>query len=158
MAGSRVRQPERRRAPFERHIAGLADRLHALADPSQYGRMHPAATRGSLQIDFYGNWKLVVENNLESYHLPFVHRDLNACSRIEDHYHFYGDDLFAGQGSNLYRPIAGGNADTFHRFEGWPEGLSEYPTLVPNVFIGVHSDHVWTLVLHPLSATRTREH
>ena len=67
--------------PFERHIAGLADRLHALADPSQNGRMRPAATHGSLQIDFDGNWKLVVENNLESYHLPFVHRDLNARSR-----------------------------------------------------------------------------
>ena len=144
--------------PFERHIAGLADRLHALADPSQYGRMRPAATHGSFQLDFDGNWKLVVENNLESYHLPFVHRDLNARSRLEDHYHFYGGDLFAGQGSNLYRPFAGDDADAFHRLEGWPEGTSEYPTLFPNVFIGVHCDHVWTLVLHPLSATRTREH
>ena len=144
--------------PFEQHIAGLAERLHGLADPSQYRRMRPAATHGSFQIDFDGNWKLVVENNLESYHLPFVHQDLNARSRLEDHYHFYGGDLFAGQGSKLYRSDADAGAAAFDRFEGWPERTSEYPTLFPNVFIGVHCDHLWTLVLLPLSAGRTREH
>ena len=142
--------------PFEQHIARLADRLHGMSDPAQYRRMRPAMTHGSFEIDFDGNWKLVVENNLESYHLPFVHRDLNARSRLEDHYHFYGGDLFAGQGSKLYRP-GDGEAAAFARFEGWPERVAEYPTLFPNVFLGLHCDHLWTLVLFPLSAGRTRE-
>lgn len=144
--------------PFERHIGRLAERVYALATPAQYERMRPAATHGSFHLDFNGNWKLVVENNLESYHLPFVHPELNARSRLEDHYHFYGGDLFAGQGSNLYRPSAGNSAATFERFEGWPERTSEYPTLFPNVFVGVHCDHVWSAVLFPLSPALTREY
>ena len=144
--------------PFERHIEGLAERVYGLATPAQYERMRPASTHGSFHLDFSGNWKLVVENNLESYHLPFVHPDLNARSRLEDHYHFYGGDLFAGQGSNLYRPSAGNSAAAFGRFEGWPERTSEYPTLFPNVFVGVHYDHVWSAVLFPLSPGLTREY
>ena len=144
--------------PFERHIGRLAERVYALATPAQYERMRPAATHGSFHLDFNGNWKLVVENNLESYHLPFVHPELNARSRLEDHYHFYGGDLFAGQGSNLYRPSAGNSAATFERFEGWPKRTSEYPTLFPNVFVGVHCDHVWSAVLFPLSPALTREY
>ena len=144
--------------PFERHIEPLGSRLHALTGRDQYERMRPAATHGRFELEFDGNWKLVIENNLESYHLPFVHPDLNARSRLEDHYHFYGGDLFAGQGSNLYQPGAGDNAAAFHRFEGWPDRVSEYPTLFPNVFIGVHYDHVWSLMLYPLAPDRTREY
>ncbi len=144
--------------PFGRHIEGLAERVHALATPAQYERMRPASTHGSFHLDFNGNWKLVVENNLESYHLPFVHPDLNARSRLEDHYHFYGGDLFAGQGSNLFQPSAGNSAAAFDRFEGWPEQTSEYPTLFPNVFLGVHRDQVWSAVLFPLSPGLTREY
>ena len=144
--------------PFEQHIAPLAERVYGLADPAQLARMRPAATHGRFELEFAGNWKLVVENNLESYHLPFVHPDLNARSRLEDHYHFYGGDRFAGQGSHLYQPSAGNHAAAFHRFDGWPERTSEYPTLFPNVFIGVHCDHVWSLMLFPLSPDRTREY
>ncbi len=141
---------------FEQHIAALADRIYALADPSQYERVRPAATHDSFQLDFEGNWKLVIENNLESYHLPSVHPDLNSYSRLEDHYHFYGGDLFAGQGSNLYQPSTSDEATVFHHFEGWPDGVSEYPTVFPNVLIGVHRDHVWSLILLPLAPDRTR--
>ena len=142
--------------PFEEHIAPLAERVHGLAEQTQIERMRPAATHGSFQLEFGGNWKLVVENNIESYHLPFVHRDLNRRSRLQDHYHYYGGDLFAGQGSNLYRP--GAAATGFHRFEGWPERVSEYPTLFPNVLLGLHGDYIWSIVLFPLAPGRTREH
>ena len=144
--------------PFERHIAPLAERLYGLADRTQIERMRPGATHGSFQLEFGGNWKLVVENNLESYHLPFVHRDLNRRSRLQDHYHYYGGDLFAGQGSNRYGPGAGDAGAGFHRFEGWPEGVSEYPTVFPNLLLGVHDDHIWSIVLFPLSPDRTSEH
>ena len=143
--------------PFEQHIAPLAGRVYGLTDPSQYERMRPAATHGCFDLDFAGNWKLVVENNLESYHLPFVHPDLNARSRLEDHYHFYGGDLFAGQGSNRYRPSAGDNDAAFRRFDRWPERRSEYPTVFPNVFLGVHCDQVWSVILFPLAPDRTWE-
>ena len=143
--------------PFERHIAPLAERIRGMAGPAQLERMRPAATHGRFQLEFDGNWKLVIENNLESYHLPFVHPDLNRRSRLEDHYHYYGGDLFAGQGSNRYEPSAGVAAAGFERFEGWAEQVAEYPTLFPNVLLGAHCDHIWSIALFPLSPGRTRE-
>ena len=82
---------------------------------------------------------------------------LNAVSRLEDHYHFYGDDHFAGQGSCEY------DHEKIHRnpfpmFNGWPEKVAEYPTLYPNVFLGLHCDHFWTRVLEPVSPGVTRDH
>ena len=144
--------------PFEEHIAPLDLHVQKLATMDQYARMRPAASHGSFELEFSGNWKLVIENNLESYHLPFIHPDLSARSTLEDHYHFYGGDLFAGQGSNKYQPIVGGNAAAFARFEDWPEQVSEYPTAFPNIFLGVHCDQFWTIVLFPLSPDRTLEH
>ena len=141
---------------FEQHIAPLVESLHRLATPAEYARMRPAATHGSLELEFDGNWKLVIENNLESYHLPFIHPDLNTRSRLEDHYHYYGGDLFAGQGSEKYQPVVGDNAP-FERFDGWPERVSEYPSVFPNLFLGLHCDHVWSVVLTPLSPGRTHE-
>ena len=143
---------------FEQHIAPLAERVYGLSDRTQIERMRPAASHGSFELEFAGNWKLVVENNLESYHLPFVHPDLNRRSRLEDHYHYYGGELFAGQGSNRYQPSAGEAAAGFHRFERWPERVSEYPTVFPNVLLGVHYDHIWSIVLFPLAPGRTREY
>ena len=144
-------------SPFERHIAPLAGRVYGLTGPSQYERMRPAATHGRFDLDFAGNWKLVVENNLESYHVPFVHPDLDARSCLEDHYHFYGGDLYAGQGSKRYQSSAGDGDTAFRRFTGWPERRSEYPTVFPNVFLGVHCDQVWSVILFPLAPDRTRE-
>ena len=141
---------------FDTHIAPLTERLHRLTAPEQFARMRPAATHGSFELEFDGNWKLVIENNLESYHLPFIHPDLNARSKLEDHYHYYGGDLFAGQGSEKYQPVVGDNAP-FERFAEWPERVSEYPTVFPNLFIGAHCDHIWTVVLTPLSPGRTHE-
>ena len=41
----------------------------------------------SFSLTLKTNWKLVVENYCESYHLPWVHPELNITSSIEDHYH-----------------------------------------------------------------------
>lgn len=143
-------------APFEEHIAPLAERLYGFADPEQYGRLRPADTHGTLELDIHANWKLVIENNLESYHLPWVHPDLNSYSRLEDHYQFYGGDLFAGQGSTVYDPVYR-NGAALPLMAGWPNKVAEYPTLFPNVFVGVHADQVWTMVISPLAPDRSRE-
>ena len=143
-------------AEFNEHIAPLAARLHKFASPEEYARLVPAKTHGSLEMNLQANWKLCLENNLESYHLPWVHPDLNSYSKLEDHYHFYGDDLFAGQGTDVYDFSRSANT-VFPLFPGWPNKIAEYPTLFPNVFIGIHGDHFWSMVIEPLSHDRTRE-
>ena len=141
---------------FEEFIAPLQARIDALADSRQFELLEPATTHGSYTIDFQGNWKLCVENNLESYHLPTVHPDLNAVSKLEDHYHYYNDN-FAGQGSEKYDHEQA-NLAPLPLFDDWPGMRAEYPSLYPNVFLGLQADHYWTRYVQPLSAGRSLDH
>ena len=141
---------------FDTFIEPLAERLRRFASDDQYARFRPARTDGSFELDINANWKLLIENNLESYHLPFVHPGLNAYSRLEDHYWYNGGDLYAAQGSNGYDPVYR-SGEPFPRVPGWPEQVAEYPSLFPNVFLGVHCDQFWSIVLHPVSPERTIE-
>ena len=72
-----------------------------------------------------------------------MHPGLNAVSKLEDHYHFYGDDFYAGQGSREYDHTKV-HERYFPQFDGWPEKVAEYPPVYPNVFLGLHCDHYWT--------------
>jgi len=142
---------------FETFIAPLQQRIDKLLPGEKFAALRPAANHGCYTIDFAGNWKLCVENNLESYHLPTVHPDLNAVSKLEDHYHFYGDDLFAGQGTLCYDHEKT-NLAAFPVFDGWSDMIAEYPTLYPNVFLGIQADHFWTRYVQPVSAERSLDH
>ena len=107
------------------------------------------------------NWKLAIENYCESYHLPFVHPKLNDKSKIEDHYHIQEPDYFSGQGSYVYNQIKTESGGTFPDFEGlsskWDTN-SEYIALYPNVLLGVHRDHIFSIVVEPISTEKSIEH
>ena len=51
------------------------------------------------------NWKLAIENYCESYHLPWVHPDLNTVSKLEDHYNIISKGNFSGQGSKAFEQM-----------------------------------------------------
>jgi phenylpropionate dioxygenase-like ring-hydroxylating dioxygenase large terminal subunit len=115
----------------------------------------------SFTLEVKCNWKLAVENFCESYHLPWVHPDLNSYSRLEDHYNIEKPMAYSGQGTLVYRQLTGKNGETFPDFsdlsDQWNEG-AEYIALYPNVLFGVHRDHAFAIILEPLEADRTREH
>ncbi|MGD1884278.1 MAG: aromatic ring-hydroxylating dioxygenase subunit alpha [Paracoccaceae bacterium] len=111
-------------------------------------------------LDVQCNWKLAVENYCESYHLPWVHPGLNSYSRLEDHYHIEAKGLYSGQGTLVYRQLRGDNGKVFPDFADlgghWNQG-AEYVALYPNVLLGVHRDHVFTIILTPTAHNRTEE-
>lgn len=114
----------------------------------------------TFDLELKANWKLAVENYCESYHLPWVHPDLNAYSRLEDHYDILEPGAFSGQGTTVYRPNLNDDGRTFPDFSNlsvqWAEG-AEYVALYPNVLIGVHRDHTFAILLVPLAHDRTLE-
>ena len=116
---------------------------------------------GYFNMQVKSNWKLAIENYCESYHLPWVHPELNRVSNLKDHYHI--EDLaetFSGQGSNKYSQQFDGNKK-LSTFPNWPKDLyqnSEYVSLFPNVMLGIHVDHFYAFWLEPLSNNNTREH
>ena len=141
---------------FETYAADLIARAEAFGG----AKLYHGGPDSSFKLELETNWKLAVENYLESYHLPWVHPGLNSYSRLEDHYNIV-ETSFAGQGSSAYTPGFGPNGERFSRFAGlsskWDKG-AEYPTFFPNTLIGWQNDHFYTIVIEPVSATRSIEH
>ena len=106
------------------------------------------------------NWKLAVENYCESYHLPWIHPELNSISSIDNHYHIDDQPNYAGQGSYIYNQLEGENGLKFPDFEGlsnkW-DLASEYIAVFPNVLLGVHRDHAFAMLLMPQGPEETLE-
>ena len=143
---------------FDRHAAELRRRAEALLGSDGWSQLHAGVSDSRLSLVAPCNWKLAVENYCEAYHLPWVHPELNAYSRLEDHYCFLAAG-FAGQGSLSYRgsEIAGAHLP---RLAGWPQErlqVAEYPILYPNVLLGFQADHAFAILLVPEAPGRTRE-
>lgn len=142
--------------PFEDYAADLIDRWQEFAKPIYHG-----GPDSSFKLDVVCNWKLAVENYCESYHLPWVHPDLNSYSRLEDHYNISEYGRFSGQGSVVYNPKLDDTGRAFANFDGlseqWDSG-AEYIALYPNLLLGAHRDHVFAILLEAVDQNNTREH
>ncbi len=123
-------------------------------------RFYHGGADSSFALEVNCNWKLAVENYCESYHLPWIHPGLNSYSRLEDHYNIVEPMKFSGQGTVVYNPDLRDEGRSFVNFEGlsdkWDTG-AEYVALYPNVLLGVHRDHYYTILLVPHAHNRTTE-
>lgn len=90
-----------------------------------------------------------------------MHPDLNAYSRLEDHYHIEAPDRYSGQGTLVYRQLRGKDGNAFADFVGlsdkW-DTAAEYIAAYPNVLLGVHRDHAFAIILAPQGTGQTTEH
>ena len=146
---------------FEESIDPLEKQWSKFISKEDQKLIRHARDFGYFNMEVKSNWKLAIENYCESYHLPWVHPELNRVSNLKDHYHI--EDLtetFSGQGSNKYSQQFDGNKK-LSTFPNWPSDLyqnSEYISLFPNVMLGIHVDHFYAFWLEPLSNNNTREH
>ena len=148
--------PSRNAPDFEEHAAALFDHWPEFKDQPIF----PGGADSQFSLEVQSNWKLPVENYCESYHLPWVHPGLNSYSRLEDHYHIMEPGAFSGQGTLVYDPKLDDSGRAFPSFAGlsakW-DSAAEYIALYPNVLMGVHRDHVYSIILEPVSPERTIE-
>ena len=137
--------------PIEAMFAGLTARW------SEYdlGRIRYG---GSERLRVKGNWKLVMENFQEGYHLPTTHPFLNSLSSLENHYSVV-EPSFQGQGSHYYdRDLAGhAGLPTFPGLSDHWRDRAEYPAVLPNLMLGLHPDHLLFFGVIPLSPSETEE-
>jgi choline monooxygenase len=142
-------------APFEHMHSDLLKRWAEFDKP-----LHHGGADSRFQLSVNCNWKLAVENYCESYHLPWVHPDLNIYSRLEDHYHIEATGKYSGQGTWVYRQLEGKDGAKFPDFEAisdkW-DTAAEYITVYPNVLMGVHRDHTFAIILVPEGPEKTTE-
>ena len=113
----------------------------------------------SRSYDIGSNWKLAVENFIDYYHLPYVHKGLNRYSVMEDHYPIREDGLFFGQGNARYAPSdeATGRLPAFPDLGAAELSVSEAICLFPNLLITLFDDNLRIILVQPDGAGRCRE-
>ena len=141
--------------PLHEALAPLRERWSAFEDA-------PLVTEDGFGFgfDLATNWKLTIENFLESYHLPTIHPGLNRFSRLKDHYNIAGPGGFAGQGSTACRPPMDEAGRRLPTLEGLPDEWlerAEYVAVFPNVMFGFHRDHLFAVIATPVAPGRTTE-
>ena len=106
------------------------------------------------------NWKLIAENFQEYYHLKWVHPELAKVSRVKDHYRYQGRGMYCGQTTT---PVSGDERDDWLRLPP-ANGLDHsdsvsgrFVWLFPNAGFSVLPNHMFVLLLEPVSAGLTRE-
>jgi choline monooxygenase len=114
-----------------------------------------------LEYEIAANWKLIAENFMEYYHLPWVHPSLVKVSPMDAHYRWQGAGKYVGFCTT---PIAS-NSDG----GGWLglpalDGLSaddavsaRFAWLFPNIALNVLPNHIFLLLPRPAGPGRTLE-
>jgi choline monooxygenase len=140
--------------PLDEQLGDLPDRLagHRLSQWRAQGRRRYEAA---------ANYKLIGENFMEYYHLPWVHPELIKVSRLDDHYRWQGRGMYTGMTTT---PVSR-NTDA----GGWEglipvPGLSEadakagrFVWLFPNTAMVVLPNHAFVVFTHPQGPGRTVE-
>jgi len=107
------------------------------------------------------NWKLYIENAMEEYHLPFVHK---STLNLKDFDH--GIIPAEGNWDAIREKHEGTRAlleeDKQHglprikTLEGPPAEGTHYVVLYPSTMLGMTTDSVWWLELHPMGPNKTK--
>jgi choline monooxygenase len=114
------------------------------------------------EYEIAANYKLVGENFMEYYHLPWVHPGLVKVSPIEAHYRWQGSGMYSGFCTT---PIAQDTEDG-----GWGSGLrpisglnaadavsARFAWLFPNVAVNILPNHVFIILARAASPRKTYE-
>ena len=114
-----------------------------------------------LEYEIAANWKLIAENFMEYYHLPWVHPSLVKVSPMNAHYRWQGTGMYVGFCTT---PIASNTESG-----GWLglpaiEGLSQddavsarFVWLFPNLALNVLPNHIFLMLPRPAGPNRTSE-
>ena len=123
--------------------------------PQRYGRYPLSELRliKRKRFDIRANWKLIAENFMEYYHLPWVHPELTTVSRVKEHHRQQGPGMYTGMDTSPLTP----NPDSVL----WAElptmpGLDETQVqsaywiyLFPNLALFLLPNYLFTLLTRP---------
>jgi choline monooxygenase len=139
----------------------LADELGDLPERLAGHRLDEHRVLRRVEYEIAANWKLVGENFMEYYHLPWVHPGLVKVSPMKAHHRWQGAGMYVGFCTS---PIAANTEGG-----GW-QGLPALSTLsdddavsarfawvFPNVALNVLPNHAFVMLARPTAPDRTAE-
>lgn len=139
--------------PLATQLGDLTERLA----PYRLDEWVPVA---EMEFLFKANYKLVAENFMEYYHLPWVHPELIKVSRMEDHYRWQGAGMYTGMmtwpvsasddGGWLGLPPMSGLTDQYLE-------SARFLWLFPNASLSIMPNHTFVMITHPDGPGRTIE-
>jgi choline monooxygenase len=139
--------------PFEEFIRPLSERWKGF-DLSQL------RLAGSMEFEPAANWKFVVENFLDLYHLPFVHAQLGDASQV---YHseptYLSDDIFG----YVMPTFDAARAETGPMMPLFPELPKKFEYALDLIYIfpntGIVLTPSWSqvMIIHPDGPVRSRQ-
>ncbi|MCH1520801.1 MAG: aromatic ring-hydroxylating dioxygenase subunit alpha [SAR324 cluster bacterium] len=115
---------------------------------------------GEKNYDVASNYKLIEENFMEYYHLPFVHPELTNVSRMEDHHRSQGEGMYTGM---LTTPVSRDvdsvwlNLPPAHGLNKEHLEAAYHICIFPNVTITILPNHAFCMITDPICANQTRE-
>ena len=145
---------------FDPYAAPLSDWLGDLPEVLAAYKLEEMVTTRRVEYDLACNWKVYVENAMESYHVPTVHqqtlqkqkRDHNPPIPTQGEY----CGLFTRHtGSRALLPGAKG-FPYIENLSGLANEGTYYVLINPSTMFGLTYDCMWWLELHPISAGRTK--
>src|SRR5918994_1141099 len=147
---------------LEPHPAPLSEDLGDLPARTAGHRLEEWEIARVAEYEIAANYKLVGENFMEYYHLPWVHPGLVQVSPIEAHHRWQGPGMYAGFCTT---PIA---PDTEEG--GWGSGLppisgldasdavsARFIWLFPNVAVNILPNHLFIILARATSPRKTHE-
>lgn len=130
--------------------------------PERYARFPLAdlqlVRRRSFHIN--ANWKLIAENFMEYYHLPWVHPELCNISGFNDHHRYQGTGMYTGMCTT---PLSRDPSTVQFNLPAMPglnptEAESAYWVLLfPNLALFLLPNHLFTLLYRPDGVGQTLE-
>jgi choline monooxygenase len=140
--------------PFGSWIGDLSERFcrHPLHEMT-------LARRRKYQIQ--ANWKLIAENFMEYYHLPWGHPELCNVSGFDNHYRYQGPGMYTGM---CTIPLTNDPNTISFDLPAMPglnytESQSVYFVLMfPNIALWMFPHHLVTLLYRPLGTSVTLEY
>jgi choline monooxygenase len=140
----------------------LADWLGDLPERLAGYRLEDTEVVREETYEVAANWKLVAENYMEYYHLPWVHPELVKTSRVEDHHRFQGPGMYCGMcTSPLTRDPGGTGWSSLPAVQDLGDDdahSGRFIWLFPNVALAVLPNHVFTMLVWPEGPGHTVEH
>lgn len=138
--------------PFESWIGPIAARLALPVDVDLARDLHLAQ-----RLEVAANWKIIGENFVESYHLPWVHHKLNTVNPMEQHYQILGGHHYLGQGGSAYaaEQLYGPELPTFR--DEVDRRHYEALYIFPNLILAPLPDVIFSIIIEPVAAGRSKE-